>query len=99
VRWIRLLVAIGVVAVGLAFGALNADELLVSFYLAEFRLSTGTALLAAALLGAVAAGLCLWLTVIWPLQRRLKRSQRAAQQTPGSALEPVEQDHLAQDRA
>jgi uncharacterized integral membrane protein len=99
VRWIRLLLAVGVLVVGLAFGALNAGELQVSLYFVELRLSTGTALLASALLGALAAGLCLWLAVIWPLQRGLKRARRNEQHAAGGALVPVEQDHPAQDRA
>ena len=98
-RWIRATLALLVVALGLAFGALNDSDLQVNLYLVEFSMAAGSALLGAALAGALLAGLSLWLTVIWPLQVRLRRAQRAEQQAVGSALMPVEQDPVAQDRA
>lgn len=91
-RWIRALVVLIVVALGIVFGALNDGDVAINLHWFQFSLSTGTALLAAALTGAVCAGLCLLLAVVWPLQRRLRRAQREQQQSVGSALESVEQD-------
>ncbi len=98
-RWIRALVVLLVIGLGLAFGALNDAELAINLHYLQLSLSTGAALLAAALLGALCAGLCLWLAVIWPLQRRLRRASKEQQQSVGSALEQVEQGRVAQDRA
>ena len=98
-RWIRGLLALGVLALGLLVGALNDAQLAVDLYFLQFSLSSGAALLGATLLGAVLAGLCLWLAVIWPLQRRLRQARRDLQQTTHSALEPVEQGRLEQDPA
>jgi uncharacterized membrane-anchored protein len=91
-RWVRGVLLLLVVGLGLAFGALNDGDVVIHLHYLQFTLSTGTALIAAALVGAVVAGLCLWLTVIWPLQRRLRRARRDEQRAVGSALELVEQD-------
>lgn len=91
-RWIRAFVVLVVIGLGLAFGALNDAEVAIDLHFLRLSLSTGTALLGAALLGALFAGLCLWLAVIWPLQRRLRRAGKAQQQSVVSALESVEQD-------
>ncbi|MCK7594922.1 LapA family protein [Pseudomarimonas salicorniae] len=91
-RWLRGLLVLVVVALGLAFGALNDGDVAINLHYLQFSLSTGAALIGAALVGALVAGLCLWLAVIWPLQRRLRRARRDEQRAVGTALEPVEQD-------
>lgn len=91
-RWFHLLLAVLVVVLGLAFGALNDGDLRVDLYVVQFSLSAGAALLAAALCGALLAGVCLGLAVIWPLRRRLRRALRRSGQGTGRALEPIEQD-------
>lgn len=74
-------------ALGLIFGALNGQPVAIDLYFAQYQLSVGSALLAALLLGALLAGLCLGLAVIWPLQARLRRAERRVLATPtGDAL-------------
>lgn len=75
-RWTRLLLALLIVAIGIAFGALNHAPLVVDLHFVQVEASSGVALLAAALVGAVLAGLCLGLAVIWPLRRALRRAAR-----------------------
>jgi uncharacterized integral membrane protein len=64
---------------GLLFGALNPAPLEINFYFGRQELAAGVALLAAALLGALLAGIVLALAVVWPMQRRLRRLQRQSQ--------------------
>jgi len=62
---------------GLLFGALNSVEVQLDFYVWQTRLSLGSSVLLAALLGALGAGICLWLAVIIPLQSRLRKARSA----------------------
>ena len=71
-----LLFALVFLAAGIVFGALNPAPVTVDFYWLQVPLSLGFALLLAALVGAVLAGLVLLVSVIWPLRARLRRVQR-----------------------
>lgn len=79
-RYLFPLACLIVVAAGLMFGALNAESITVDLWLLAIPVQSGVALLLAALTGAVAAGICLWIAVIWPQQRRLRRVLRSLPQ-------------------
>jgi len=81
-RYVFAIVCALVLGLGILFGALNAELVQVDLYFQAFSLSLGSALLLAALLGAVAGGLCLWLTVILPQRRQVRRLQRAVASRP-----------------
>ena len=75
-RSVFLLLALLCLAAGIVFGALNPASVTVDFYWLQVPVSLGFALLAAALAGAVLAGLVLMISVIWPLRARLRRARR-----------------------
>lgn len=78
-RIVFFLVAALCVGVGVAFGALNPQQVPLDFGVWRIpAVPVGLSLLTAALLGALAAGLVLELTVIWPLRRRLRRLAASA---------------------
>ena len=83
-RPLRLLFLIAcalMLAIGLIFGGLNSAPVAIDLYWLQFEAGLGSALLAAALVGALLAGGCLWLAVILPLSARLSRSERTLQRT------------------
>ncbi|NII10440.1 DUF1049 domain-containing protein [Oleiagrimonas sp. C23AA] len=81
-RLIIALVLIFVVAVGLVFGALNADLVSYDFGSGQLAVPKGAALLAALLLGWVLGGLTAWLGARAGLKRRRKarRGKGSAEQ-------------------
>jgi uncharacterized integral membrane protein len=83
------LIALFLLALGFAFGALNPSSVPIDLFGLSVTLRLGLALLLAALAGALGAGLLLALVVIWPQQRRLRRVglQLRAQESP-AVLEP-----------
>jgi uncharacterized integral membrane protein len=83
-RLLFVLACASMLVLGLVFGGLNSTAVRIDLYWLELEAGLGSALLAAALAGAVAAGLCLWLAVILPLQSRLARSQRTLARTTGA---------------
>lgn len=78
--------AVTCLALGLLFGALNAAPLSIELYLTRLEVSSGVALLAFALVGALLGGLVVLLSVAWPLRRELARIRR--QQAAGAAFAP-----------
>jgi putative membrane protein len=78
-RVLFILLCLSMLSAGLLFGGLNAEPIAIDFYFIRFdAVRSGVALLLAALIGALLAGLALSLSVIVPLQRRLRRAYRAA---------------------
>jgi uncharacterized integral membrane protein len=72
-RYLFPLACLLVVVGGIVFGALNSQPLNIDLWYFALPVPSGLALLLAALLGAIAAGVCLAVTVIWPQQLRLRR--------------------------
>jgi len=90
-RLIKALLALLFVAFGVLFGALNRNPVKIDLgFLVVDTLSLGTSLLLALLAGAVLAGVVISTTVVWPLQRRLRRAAPAAAETP---TDPVRDGH------
>ena len=82
-RLIPLVLGLLFLLSGILFGALNADQVALDFYWFHLTLPLGVALIGFALIGAMAAGLLLWLTVIWPQRRRISvLARRERQQQP-----------------
>ena len=78
---------------GAAFGALNSQSVELDFYFGSVTLAKGGVLLAALLLGWIAGGLLVFVSLVLPLRRRLRRAHRelrrhealAAEATPAAA--------------
>jgi uncharacterized integral membrane protein len=77
-RILLILLALGLLGFGFAFGALNPAEVAIDLFGLSITLRLGSALLLAAFAGAFAAGSVLTLLVILPLKRRLKRAESEA---------------------
>lgn len=81
-RIVFLLLALLFLAAGIVFGALNPAAVTIDFYWLQVPVSLGFGLLAAALAGAVLAGIVLTASVIWPLRARLRRARRQQSAAP-----------------
>ncbi|TWG92538.1 uncharacterized protein DUF1049 [Luteimonas sp. J16] len=81
-RLIRVLVALVVVALGAAVGALNRQVVVLDLGFTGIAASLGVMLLSALLLGALCGGLALALGVVIPLRRRLRDARPADRQGP-----------------
>lgn len=79
-RFIPLILALLFLLAGIAFGALNSQDVTLDFYRCQIALPLGVALIGFGLCGALAAGSLLWLTVIWPQRRRIAALKRQASQ-------------------
>lgn len=86
-RLVFLFLALLCVAAGILFGALNPQPARVDFYWFAFDGSLGALLLVFAFAGAGFGGVALLVGVVWPLQRRLRRTRR--EHTRGMAAEPA----------
>lgn len=75
-RLFKFLVLLVVILIGLVFGALNAEPVAVSVGWRELRLPLGAWLLGAAAIGALVAGLLVWLVSVLPLHRELRALRR-----------------------
>lgn len=73
-RLLRLLVALFFLAAGLAVGALNPQPVAIDLGFAILHATLGIALLVALLLGVIAGGLVLAVSVVLPLRKRLRRN-------------------------
>ena len=87
-RLFSLILAVLFLLAGIVFGALNPGDVTLDFYRCQLVLPLGVALIGFGLAGVLAAGVLLWLTVIWPQRRRiaaLKRRDMQAGTTPALA--------------
>ena len=75
-RLFSLILAVLVLLAGIAFGALNPGDVTLDFYRWQCVVPLGVALIGFTLGGALAAGVLLWLTVIWPQRRRIAALNR-----------------------
>ncbi len=75
-RILPLLLGAAFLLAGILFGAINPSDVTLDFYRWQLELPLGVALIGACLCGALAAGLVLWLTVVWPQRRRLRAMER-----------------------
>ena len=80
-RLIRSFIALGFVALGIVFGALNREPVRVDLWFAAFEGRLGLVLLAVLLAGAVVGGLVVTLGVVLPLRRLLARTRTEASTT------------------
>jgi uncharacterized integral membrane protein len=80
-RLIRLLIALGCLAAGIAVGALNTQPVRLDVGFAQLPTSLGIAVLAALLLGVLVGGLVLAASVVLPLRQRLRRAEAGAAAT------------------
>ena len=74
------------VVMGATFGALNADRILLDFWLIDFSVPKGAALLAALLLGWGLGGLLVW--GLRALRRELRALRRSLAQQGASRVRP-----------
>lgn len=77
-RILLILLALALLGLGFAFGALNPAAVAIDLYGIELSLRLGSALLLAAFCGAFAAGSVLTALVILPLKRRVQRAEGEA---------------------
>ncbi|HRQ65455.1 MAG TPA: lipopolysaccharide assembly protein LapA domain-containing protein [Xanthomonadaceae bacterium] len=75
-RLIVIPLAILFALAGILFGSLNASWVEVDLYAIQFSAPLGVLLLGVLAVGALAGGLCLWLTVVLPMGGRLRRAER-----------------------
>ena len=73
-RLIKSIVALMFVALGVAFGALNRQEVHVDLGVAQYDVRLGLVLIVVLLAGALLGGLVVTAGVVWPLRRQLRRS-------------------------
>lgn len=81
-RALRLLIALLSIAAGVAIGALNPQPVTLDLGIVVLHSTLGIVLLATLLLGAVAGGAVLAVSVVLPLQRRLRRAHQDAASRP-----------------
>jgi uncharacterized integral membrane protein len=81
-RALRLLIALLSIAAGVAIGALNPQPVTLDLGIVVLHSTLGIVLLATLLLGAVAGGSVLAVSVVLPLQRRLRRARQDAASRP-----------------
>ena len=77
-RPIRILIAMLCLVAGVAVGALNPQVVEIDLGLAILRPTLGLALLASLLLGAIAGGLAIMASVLFPMRQRQRRRSEAA---------------------
>ncbi len=75
-RLIKSIIALSFVAMGVIFGALNRQGVHVDLWFRSVDGRLGLVLLTVLLLGALLGGLAVTAGVVWPMRRRLGRSQR-----------------------
>lgn len=81
-RALRILIAVLSIAAGVAIGALNPQSVTLDLGIVVLRSTLGVVLLATLLLGAIAGGAMLVVSVVLPLQRRLRRARQDAASRP-----------------
>lgn len=85
-RILQLLLALLFVAAGVVVGWLNPQTMTLDFYYGHVEVGVGVAVLLAVLTGALLGGFAVTAGVVWPLQRRLRRANRDAAQSPSPTL-------------
>ncbi|HOV57632.1 MAG TPA: DUF1049 domain-containing protein [Rhodanobacteraceae bacterium] len=87
ILWLSLIAVFALL--GLLFGALNGERIVVDFYLFALTLPRGAALLAALAAGWLAGGALVYLGVVLRLRRQLREARRGAARTAvaGSAAD------------
>lgn len=80
-RLIRLLIAVACLVAGVAVGAMNPQAVALDLGFIAVTTTLGVAVIVALLLGVLIGGLVLAVSVVLPLQQRLRRAQ-AAQVSP-----------------
>ena len=78
-----LLVLLFAVA-GAVFGALNSQTVELDFYIVKIALAKGSALLFSVLLGWLLGGLLVYLSLVMPLRRRVRRQARQLRKHEGT---------------
>jgi uncharacterized membrane protein YciS (DUF1049 family) len=89
-----LLVLLFAVA-GAVFGSLNGQAVDLDFYFVQVVLGKGAALLCALLAGWLLGGLLIYLGMVVPLRRRLRRQARQLRLHESSIAEPADADATA----
>ncbi len=92
-----LLVLVFAVA-GAVFGSLNGQAIDLDFYFGQAVLGKGAALLCALLAGWLLGGLLVYLGMVVPLRRRVRRQARQLRQHESSATEPADPGAAAAER-
>ena len=75
-RWLTLIVALLMIALGVVFSALNANAVPLDLYFFRTELPAGVLVLASLFFGCVLGGLFLYFGVIVPLRMRLRALHR-----------------------
>ena len=73
---------------GAVFGALNSQPVDLDFYFATLSLAKGGVLIAALLIGWLFGGLLVFLSLVLPLRRRLRRAERELRRRDIMASDP-----------
>ena len=78
---------------GAVFGALNSQPVDLDFYFTTLSLAKGGVLIAAVLIGWLLGGMLVFLSLVLPLRRRLRRAERELRRreimSNGIAVEPA----------
>ena len=89
-RFGLILLVLVAAAAGAVFGALNSESIGLDFYFGSVTLAKGGALLAALALGWLLGGLLVYLSLVMPLRRRLRRLVREVAQHERNAAASAE---------
>ena len=85
-RLIKSLIALMFIALGMVFGALNRQVVLLDLWYHQFDVRLGLTLIVVLLGGALLGGLVVTAGVGWPLRRQMRRAGNAGS---GSGPEPT----------
>ena len=85
-RLIKSIIALSFIAMGVIFGALNRQYVHVDLWFRGLDGRLGLVLLSVLMLGALLGGLAVTAGVVWPMRRRLGRSQRTPSGPDASEL-------------
>jgi hypothetical protein len=87
-RVLHLIAALLFVAAGIAVGALNPQPVVLDLGIVHLRTTLGIAVLVTLLIGAILGGLAIALSVVVPLQQRLRAQRRASAASDPPATAP-----------
>ena len=80
-RWLVLLLALAMMALGVVFSAINPDRVTLDLYWFTVNPPAGVLVLASVLLGVLLGGGFLYAGVIVPLRMRLRAQRRVAERS------------------